>query len=283
MNLPTVFPSVSAQGADIHGLRMTFNLETQDLDEGRARQLTPERLRLFGCPCDWRANTGFDPNHNDALDALHGEWVRCVAAHSVSWREPAISAWVHDEHAEPYASDDELKGLVLNMEMRRAPAVEAYETGIGRLDRTRFLSPSYNGKHFSPGSLASRRRSKYSQFFLDLRPETIGSLFWSWFDDAFTLRDMSIADAAEEPLSFLQGTEGIWRKFATDTQVRVAMDTTAPIGFIGNQDLEHVVIDLHLDSRTAHAYPVTLAEAERIMSPSGLRPIKSAEYGSPAP
>ncbi len=174
-----------------------------------------------------------------------------------------------------------MDGLAINMRMRREPAEKAYMEGIGRLDRIEFLSPSYNGKHHSSGNLATRRRFGRSQFFLDLRPDTIGSLFWSWFDDAFSLRDMTVADAAEEPLCFVHDADELWRRFLSEAQVRVAMDTTTPIGFLGSQDLQHIAIDVHLASRTAHAYPVTQAEAERIMSLFQLRPIKSKEYGYP--
>jgi hypothetical protein len=262
----------------------------EDVDEVRARLLTDEVRQLFGCPTDWKANLGFDPNQNDALDALHGEWVRCVREFSVSRREANVAAsrreanvaaWVHDEFSDPHTDVEELKSLAINMAACRERAVALYRNGIGCLDGLQFRSPSFNGKHYSSAPFAARIRKKKSQFFIDLRPDTLSSLFWDWFNDVFALDDMRVEGATDEPLRFPYHTEELWKRFLMHHHVRVAMNTTAAIGFLGDQWLKHIAIDLNLDTRTAHEFPVSEEEAEEIMRPFGVRPIKSKEYDCP--
>lgn len=246
----------------------------------RQQILTPSMVALFGCPIEWTSILGFDMQV-DGLSALHAEWVRCVGSVSVTAVEAQVAGWLHDELIAPYISDDELRSATINMRTRRDGAVARYLKGVGRLAELAFLRPSHDGKHWSAAPEDARRRLARSQFLVDLEELTVATLFWDWFHDAFALADMSVIDAAHEPLSFVRGTEDLWNRLRRQPGVRVAVDVTEPVGFLGAEPLDHLVMDIHLDGRTVHAYPVSEAEARRVMAPwGGLRPIKSREYGS---
>ena len=165
------------------------------------------------------------------------------------------------------------------MELRRGPSVAIYEAGIGRLSRASFLRPDHDAKHYTSETLRDRKSRSASQFCKNLLSETLREIFWSWFDDIFALDDMDLMEASYAPLRFLHRSEQLWDIFQQSSQVRIAIDTTAPIGFRGDAELKHLAFDVGMSAGRIHAYPISEREAVDIMAPLPVRQIKSREYG----
>jgi len=241
-------------------------------------RITPEMLEVCACPVDWNSQLGMERNFTSALGALKGDWVKRIAETGVSHQEAEVVAWAIIDHwSDP--SDDELPQLIANIRLRRDAAVAVYMKKVGRLAGIKFLRPSEHGKHYSVKVRNTRSADAPSIFFRDLESETIATTFWQWFDDMFLL-DPDSREPWHLPdgQTFLRPVAALWNRFEEDHQLRIALDTAAPIGERAGESLRHVVIDIHIDTRTAHAYPVSESEAQSIMGALPVRVIKSREY-----
>jgi hypothetical protein len=230
---------------------------------------------LCACPVDWTKVDGFNNERPAALELLLREWVRCVSEVSVSSDELRL---IEDVLFDEDLYEPPHEQTLINLQMRRPLAEALYLEGVGRLGRLRFLRPSEQGKHFSAGG-GKPSKHKISYFYRDLQSSTIACLFWSWFEDTMQLVELDMPPPRHGPFAFLHASDHLWSKMCNSENFRIAMNTCAPIGEQAGKPLESVAIDLDLQGGlVAHAYPVTNEQADVIMRPLPVRPIKSREY-----
>jgi hypothetical protein len=149
-----------------------------------------------------------------------------------------------------------------------------YKSEIGRLGQIKFLRPSEHGKHFSiTGPKPSS--TNISHFCNDWQSGTLANLFWSWFDDMMMPDNSSLY---EDSFNFLRAAGPLWDRFCEGRNIRIAIYTSVSIGELNGVALKHLAIDLDLEVKVAHAYPITEAEAKQIMGPFDVRLIKPQEY-----
>jgi hypothetical protein len=144
-------------------------------------------------------------------------------------------------------------------------------SGLGRLNRVRFVPPGENGKHWKAGwkpeRVVSDTRLRPSLFFKDYRPEQLAGAFWSWFAEYFAVEFGKADEQAIEILSSTTENKGkLWNQFRTLDNFRIAFDCLANIGASRGHETQLVCFDLHLAAGIAHAYPVSQDEAKDIMA-----------------
>jgi len=156
------------------------------------------------------------------------------------------------QHEEP----EQLRALVLNLGDRWPLAVELYMKRAGHLSGLHFMTPAEHGKHFVPsiGEDEIIRRSTHwpSLFLQDYGSARLQATFWGWLSMYFD----AIKTPAEymmfmdlESTSYESPEAQLWRRF-------VASD---------GESSRFLCYDIHIDSKTVHCYPVTEAEAKRIL------------------
>ncbi len=239
-------------------------------DTGDLRSAT---LSACSCPVPWETLESWSAGANDALNVLHSEWVRCFAAHAISdediWLVQRLTL-----NPEFYIRSSDEDATVTNILERRHLAEADYMSGIGRLNRIRFLRPSEHGKHYSVSGPKAHPGAP-SYFYLDAQPQTFARLFWDWFDDTFLL-ETDLEDGRDE-LKFLRDVSELWSILKLGRKLRIAVNAAVVVGEQANTPLRHLALDLNLETGVCHAYPITEREAVSIMNGGELRPIKPAE------
>ena len=80
------------------------------------------------------------------------------------------------------------------------------------------------------------------------------------------------------PIEFTRDVSKLWEDLCEERRLRIALETSAPIGEQNCKALRHLAIDIDLEGGKAHAYPVTEAEAKAIMRPVDLCVVTPREY-----
>lgn len=233
---------------------------------------TPETEAACACPVDWESFEGFSDNLNDALDALISEWIRCFSEHAIASEDTFLLMCVTLK-PDLYTPSSDEKAIIANILARRSLAEAEYMAGIGRLSRLRFLRPSEHGKHYSVSG-PKKGAGKQSYFYMDAKRETLATFFWDWVDDTFMPSSDFQWDGQDE---FAREVRHLWDELRYGRKLRIAIYTTVVIGEMDGQPLMHIALDLDFETATAHAYPITEAEAVSIMGDVGVRPHKPAE------
>lgn len=176
----------------------------------------------------------------------------------------------------------ELDQLLSNLGLRRDDAVKLYMTRAGRLAGLAFLTPAEHGKHFRATvpreEVAVRSKEGPSLFWVNYSSEQLKSTFWVWFqmyfdsmlaDESgnFFIYPMIVYDRVIKPGEDLYNTPvgKLWQKFLSHTSLRICMDTLQPVGACDGDLTSFLCYDIHIDAKTAHCYPVSETEAQRIM------------------
>lgn len=223
---------------------------------------------LLQCPVDWVAVTGQPEPH----DWLEFDWYKCIIDHAVSSDDSSLASEMAQYRE---LLDRDLDEQVLaNLKMRRESVLRSFEARSKRLSELKFLSPSYNGKHFKPGlsdeQTVNRSMKGPSLYFEDFSIERISNAFWTWFqqyfDTSISFHSYVYRDAGSE--NFPSHEFKIWDRFLQLSQFRVACNCLNVLGVVKGVPTNYVAFDVSMDARIVHCYPVTVAEAETIVSPS---------------
>lgn len=226
-----------------------------------------EAERLVRCPIDWSSETGYAGEEGAPTLRLDYEWVEAIASVSVdsTSRALALEYWRYGNIS---SSQSEWPALIKNLRDRHAEAEQKYMQGAGRLAGLKFLAPSYNGKHYTGGidnlTIIDRTKNGPSLFFFDVDPDLLQCKFWEWFDCVFEVSEdvhpFYKYDSFTHPELY-----PLWQKFLSAHQVRVAFNTMRDIGASEGEVSRHIAVDVSIDQKIAHAYPVSASEAATIM------------------
>ncbi|MBA1143090.1 hypothetical protein [Mesorhizobium neociceri] len=235
-----------------------------------------EAISLVKCPVDWVAETDFGDEEHGSVGRLEFEWARAVDAVAVTGIESQLAMDYYLYRT--FLMEPDWDGALINLRERRPEAVRLYMEGIGRMAGLIFLSPSYNGKHFVPNveptAVVERSKNGPSLFFKDYDPQALKSSFWIWFESVFDV-DEDRRYEKDDQLTFRSAEHfPLWSDFLAKHQVRIAFDTMLPIGAVKGEIVQHVAMDIAIDMRTGHSYPVTEAEAAVIMKGLWSQPVK---------
>jgi hypothetical protein len=83
----------------------------------------------------------------------------------------------------------------------------------------------------------------------------------------FFVSPMIMYGSLTEPEEYFYNTPlgKLWQKFLTLPCLRIAINTVNPIGASEGEPTSFLCYAIHIDARVAHAFPVSEAEAQRIM------------------
>lgn len=242
-----------------------------------------ELQQLMECPVNWDAET---LEENWEWSTLHLDWLYCLRERVAEGTDVPVTPEDYDELFEDTDDTYELDQLLINLRIRRPEAVELYMKRGGRLSGLTFMTPAEHGKHFRATvpkeQVAERSKDGPSLFWVNYSSEQLKSTFWVWFQMYFdsVLVDESsnffvspmivygqINDSDNEPDKDLYHTPvgKLWQKFLNDTNLRICMNTLQPVGACNGKLSSFLCYDIHIDAKTVHCYPVSEAEAERIM------------------
>lgn len=231
-----------------------------------------ERIQaLIKCPIDWQSESGIDEFQPRWLLL---DWYACLSQFAVSDDERSIFNDMA-EFEDFIINDDNDFDTLKNIEWRMKEATALHRERSGRLSGLQFLKPSLHGKHFKPGLSASQvislSKTGPSLFYRDIAPVDLKIAFWTWFD-GFFWTSMSLEDFIEKESDEQEkGEFDVWNCFMNDHQRRIAMNVRTEIGASNGEATSRICFDLHLDSRTVHAYPVSEGDAANIMQGSWVR------------
>lgn len=231
-------------------------------------------LQALRCPVDWdELDLTLDTTGNIAwLD-----WYHCCSVVSVSVSEQSVISDIVD-HGTPMmlaGNAQALESVLVNLTEQRRHAVKMYHERGGRLGLRTFLRPSMqNGKHFRPGISRDRAtefsRNGPSLFFDYHSTSALLASFWDWAGTYLdpTGQDPTLATYAAWLRSDSGSSDTHRASIARDLilrkdAVRVAFDVGHPIGASGGSETRHVCFEIA--SLQSHAYPVSPAEAQRLM------------------
>lgn len=231
-----------------------------------------ERIKtLIKCPIDWRRVSGLDDCEPQWLLL---DWYASLTEFAVSDDEKAIFSEMADS-GQFRINDDNESNTLKNIEWRLPEAITSYQAKSGRLSALDFIAPSYHGKHFKLGLERGRvvklSKGGPSLFFRDISSSDLRAAFWTWFD-GFFWTSMSLQEFLEKESTEHSNAEfDLWKSLIEDHQLRIAMNARTKIGASNGEVTSRLCFDLHLDSRTVHAYPVSEQEAVDIMRGTWVR------------
>jgi hypothetical protein len=237
---------------------------------------TIELKRLMQCPVNWDAET---LTENWEWSILHLDWLHCLEKRLAEGSDIPVTPEEHDDLLE---DTYELDHLLLNLNFCRANAVDLYMKRAGRLAGLTFLTPVEHRKHFRATvrkeEVADWSKGGPSLFWMNYSSDQLKSTFWLWFrmyfdsvlaeeSENFFVHPMIIYDRVNEPDENLYDVPlgKLWQKFLGLTNLRICMNTLRPVGACEGELTSFLCYDIHIDARTAHCYPVSEAEANRIM------------------
>jgi hypothetical protein len=240
---------------------------------------TVELHQLMRCPVNWEADT---LTENWEWSILHLDWLHCLEERIPDGSDIPVTPEEYDDLLGDPKDAYELDHLLINLRLRRPEAVELYMKRAGRLAGLTFMTPAEHGKHFRAtvpkDEVAMRSKDGPSLFGVTYSSERLKSTFWTWFqmffDSAvayesnnFFVSHMIVYNCVNEPDGELYGNPvgKLWQKFLTLTNLRICMDTLRPVGACDGELTSFLCYDIHIDAKTAHCYPVSEAEAQRIM------------------
>jgi hypothetical protein len=225
-----------------------------------------ELEELMKCPVNW-ADLTRGENWFWSLPYL--DWIYSIAQHAV------------DSDDLPYDSDDyrqyderpeALKSLLINLKHRRPLAEKLYETRGGRLHGLRFMAPTERSKHFIAGTsreqIVQRSKNGPSLFWENYSSARLQDTFWTWFSmnfDIITNYQQYLEFMDSDSREYGSPEAKLWRKFLSQVQLRICMNTLQSIGACEGLSTSFICYELHIDSKIAHCYPVSEAEAAKIM------------------
>ncbi len=222
---------------------------------------------LVKCPLEWEKKFGSE-NWRVSLPQL--DWYYSFAQHAVDRSELPF-----DLHEVDLVYEDlgVLRRLLANISLRQSAAEELYMTRAGRLYHLRFMTPAEHGKHFAagmtePAALEQSRRKGISIFFKNFSSGDLENTFWTWlwhnFDDVNSYASYEEFLDPREELS-KSPEAALWHRLLSETRVRICMDTIRPVGACDGELTSCLCYDVHFDTKIAHCFPVSAAEAKRIM------------------
>jgi hypothetical protein len=235
-------------------------------------QTVDERIKaIIRCPIAWSDVSkieDFEPRW------LLLDWYASLTKFAVSSDEAAIFSDMA-EFEDLLINDENDLDTLKNIEWRMPEATALYRAKSGRLSSLEFLKPSTQGKHFRPGLSVSQilKLSKRgpSLFFRDISQLELKIAFWTWFD-GFFWTSLGLDDFIEMKSDKDDEAQfHVWNCFMTDHQKRIAVNARTIIGASNGEATSRVCFDLHLDSRTVHAYPVSELESTDIMQGGWVR------------
>lgn len=231
----------------------------------------PNAEALLACPVDWEAETGLEDYD---FSPLTMDWEYCVRRHSMGEEEAYL---VHQFLAGyEIELDLETEHHLRNLAERRAMAVAAYMTRSGRLHRLDFIRPSAHGKHYvasaTRAQLVAKSKGGISYFMTDHSPEDLAATFWDWLFPFFgCVPDQEMFEILRgQVIPHWPSQSRIWQAITSRHQIRIAFGAVTPVGFVKGQESEYICLDLHLDNKVVHAYPVSETEAKEIMGTDAL-------------
>ena len=222
---------------------------------------------LMKCPVDWEKKLDFD---GWQLSLPQLDWYYSFAQRAVDPTDISLYLCDFDVISE---NDDQLKRLKRNLYDRRSAAVTLYMTRAGRLHGIRFMTPSEHGKHYAAGmteenALQESSRKGISFFFKNCNGSALERGFWNWL--CLEFQNVNNYEEYEEFLDpkekrFQSPQAALWQRLLSETCLRICMNTPAPVGACDGRPTSFLCYDLHIDNRIAHCFPISEAEAERIM------------------
>jgi hypothetical protein len=235
-----------------------------------------EKLKkMLACPVDWKQETKLEVS----FGLLEHDWFAALAEHAVSREEvPSdlddLDLWYEDD------DEEELERIIKNFEMRLSPAKKTYFKRAGRLSGLTFLTPSEHRKHFVGGAarqdVTRRSSTGPSLFFKNLSSDELRYYFWFWFLWFFgsVPHRNDYEELMTEGTGAYQSPQGqLWHRFLKEHQIRVCVDVVVPVGACKGQETSLLCLDVHIDAKTAHGYPVSRAEAVAIMGDNPIEKI----------
>jgi len=232
-------------------------------------RLDDKMAELLACPVDWNKESSVE---NSSVSVLVWDWQLTLWEHAPFCEiEYYLNFSCADDDSE--ADDDpEVEQHLVNISLLRPDAIKAYARRAGRLSGLRFITPSEQGKHFVPQkreevviSCSSKRRSL---FFENYTPSALKGTFWTWllffFDEIHSLDQYREMMDSESP-TYNEFDARLWRKFLNDHRVRIAFNSIRSAGASDKERTSFVCLDVHLDNKTVHAFPISKAKAVQIM------------------
>jgi hypothetical protein len=218
------------------------------------------------CPADWESETGlkdFD------YGPVEHNWYYAFAREAVAEEEGLICDIVDDILIDD--DDPELPELVKNAEFRRPRVVERYFREGGRLAGLEFITASKFGKHFiakmGRREIIRRIDQGPSLFFKDHNENDLQQAFWLWFLDFFYFCNSlyEYREILSDDRLIDHPRYRFWQSFLDDHSIRICFDVNGPVGASAGQETNFICFDVHMDAKRVHAYPVTGAEASKVM------------------
>jgi len=232
--------------------------------------LVNEYNRLIACPIEWTKEA---PGSELDFRILLYDWQAVLAENTISGEERSFDLDEDFIHEDP-----ELEHIVEVLRSRHCAAKNAYKSRSGRLAEMRFLSQAGHGKHFVPpmsrSEVLARSRNGASLFFKVHSAEHLRQTFWHWFTWYFG--DLESLEEFQEfitPCSeqFKSEKGQTWQRFMRNHKLRVCLDAMKPVGASAGKETSLLCIEIHIDSRTVHSYPVSREEALLIMDGSTIQ------------
>jgi hypothetical protein len=242
-----------------------------------------ELERLMRSPVDWDAET---LTEKWEWSILHLDWLHCLRQRMAEGTDVPVTPEDYDDLFEDTENTYELDHLLINLRLRHPEAVKLYRKRGGRLSGLTFLTPAEHGKHFRGTvpreQVTERSKGGPSLFWVNYSSEQLKSTFWIWFrmyfdsvlaDESgnFFIDPMIVYDRVNEPDNepnkglYRTPVGQLWQRFLNDPNLRICMNTLQPVGACDGELTSFLCYDIHIDAKIVHCYPVSEADAKRIM------------------
>jgi hypothetical protein len=239
-----------------------------------------DKLReLLRCPLDWTSVT----NHPFEGSVLEGDWQYAVGAMAVDPDDiPFDEEWI-----ETHFDDWDVAHAVDVLTNRRDETIDFYKTKCApRLHKLNFVTPAEHGKHykigFSRNQIISRTRNRPSLFLENYASADLRQWFWDWFINYFDwYSDRHYLHAIMDPdqEEYNEEDAKLWRRLLSEPHTRLSWSFDDPIGASKGALTNFICYDIHIDTATAHCYPVSEEDAKEIMIDAEL--VNSDDYFRP--
>lgn len=240
---------------------------------------TSQMTNALRCPIDWAVAICRDDPSLKSNPPYYGDFsLLCVIWSwefaSVAIHRQEISYFpdicLYGQIMEDIEGDEDDRHALINALARREIAIQKYKDLIGWLADLRFLQPSEHKKHYKVGvkniddAIAASKGSP-SIFSYNLSEAKLRGLFWDWFLEYFEDLSNPYLDPTECEDPYIRLQYDALRDLLMKQQTRIAVNASFDIGASDGVATAYLCIDIQRANATAHAYPVSEAEAGRIM------------------
>jgi hypothetical protein len=231
---------------------------------------------LMKCPYDWFEITG----HPFEDSILQADWQYALGKIGFEDTDLPFTDW---ERQLLEGEEGEINYLVELLKIRCCETKRFYNSNCaGRLRNLHFMTPAEQGRHYIQGLdkneaiRFTNKNKKESLFFENVSSSELKQEFWDWVMrycgspwDHPSYVSMMEPDADLDEQGDSNQDLVLWRRLLNTSHIRICMKLNRPIGASAGVVTNLICYDIHVDTNIVHCFPVTEADAKKILGDAG--------------